>query len=68
MNKRFFTCSRVFLAKRRRRAQSFWIYVGSYHYLDLLSFALEFLESIGAVLAHNGETWYLEFYRVPRIA
>jgi hypothetical protein len=60
--KRFFTCSRSLLVRRSRGVSlSTWVFVGSFHYLDLPDFVLEYLESIGLSLRYDlGKGWVIE--------
>jgi len=60
-NKRFFTCSRVFLVfKKKFEGSGEWIFIGVYDWLELPNFVLEFFERDGVYIGHNGKTWFLE--------
>jgi len=60
-NKRFFTCSRVFLVfKKRFEGSGFWIFIGVYDWLELPNFVLDYFERDGVYIGFNGRTWVLE--------
>ena len=61
-NKRFFTCSRSLLRLRKKQKipNNSWLFIGSFHLLDLPDFIFEYLESRGlSIVWGDIGTWIL---------
>jgi len=57
-NKRFFTCSRALMVKREKASLGLWVYIGSWYWLDVPNWILEFAN---VTLAPSNEfVWKLE--------